>query len=292
MRTLVPLICLAATACLPPRVMGPSESFDDPRARALADARQGMGIRLQATSAETIEGQLVAVSDATITVASEGAEREVPIASVALIHLNRDYSAAMIAGGASAGALRTVTFPFGLLSLSLNGGILGAMATGWTAIGAGLGMTVAGLAGGWQQVFPDRIHPERWLTPARMSAGQLTGYVRLERTAVEDGDSLRAFVDLVNAGHDSVDVLERACGPLVVVVGPARQEWVAPCRSGLRVVRVGPGRLTREVTLPTRLPTGPYQVEYRVIRLAPGRDQPFDTAGAVRFAARGGMIVR
>jgi len=130
------------------------------------------------------------------------------------------------------------------------------------------------------------------MTPARMSAGALTAYVRLPQASVAAGDSLTAFVDLVNAGSDSVDVLERACGPLVVLTGPGRSEWVSPCAPGLRVTRVGPGRLTREVSLPTRLLTGPYHIEYRVIHLARDRRAALDARGAVRFSARAGVLIQ
>ncbi len=271
----------------------------DPRRAALASLRPGERIRVQSVTAGRVEGRLAGMSGDVLYARVEGRDLTIELGGIEAVWSYRDRSRPFIAVGASVFAVLTAAVADAFSGLdesgrgSRTGAIIGGAAFG-AAFGAGVGAVAGGLASGWEQRYPSRLDPRSWTQPVFGASGPLRVDLRLGAAVLARGDSVRAYLTWTNASDDTLEVLERACGPLLVVLLPGGREHFgsAACAEGLVVVRLAPGTRTAEVWLRADLPEGTFPVEHRTFLLARDRRFPLDVQGAGRLVARAGIEVR
>lgn len=292
MRPALAVIAILCAGCYPVTRQDDVVSAD-PRLRALAGVRPGTAIRLQTTDLGSVSGEYQGRREGKIIVQRGADVLTIDVATVQSLHHYHDASFGGLIGGALGAVLLPSVIEFmnpnrkGPLRVDAN--LYGPVVILGLVIGAGAGAA----SSGWAQAWPDPMHPASWMHSAAGAAGPLRVDVRLSDTRARRADSLVATIAISNASADTLELLERECGPMLAIVSPRRREWAAPaCGPGLRVTRLPPGTLTRQLTFATSLSRGIYQIEARVVRLQPARTHHLDAAGAQRVSARAGMVVQ
>lgn len=292
MRIAAVLLTGLLAGCLPIERIQPIAG-NDPRQQALAKVRPGRPIRLMSSELGFVEATYHGQRGGKLILSRDTDVLTVDVATIQQLQVHQEFSVA----GAAAGAGFVFLLPLildGVRPYGRRGGAqAGAMGNTLMLLGAGVGLALGGVTSGWAQVWPDRIRPTFWVHAAPAAIGTLRAEVQLSEEAAGRGHEVTATISITNASADTVDLLERGCGPLLMILNSAGREWAAPpCEPGLRVTRLAPGTLTRELRFGADFPSGGYHVEARVIRLARVRAAALDTTASLRFAARTGLIVQ